>query len=79
MRLPKWSGVPLHALAGAAITAGAVYIGIPGWLPLVVVGVAGWAREVWQHDLRLTLHQWLEALAWSLGSAISWAAVTWLA
>jgi hypothetical protein len=75
MKLPGWTGTVLHALGGAVITGAAVLIGIPGWLPVLLVGVAGWLREVWQHDLRLTLHQWIEALAWGVGSALSWAVV----
>ena len=77
--MPKWSGVPLHALGGAAITTAGVLVGVPGWLCLVTVSLGGWLREVVQHDLRLSLHQWLEAGAWAVGSAISWAVVWGLA
>jgi len=78
MALPKWAGVPLHALGGAAITAAGVLLGIPGWLVLLVVSLGGWLREVVQHDLRLTPHQALEAAAWAMGGAISWSVVVWV-
>ena len=67
---PLW-----HALGGAAITSAAVLVGIPGFIPLVVVGLGGWLREVLQHDLRLTGWQWLEALAWGSGAAGAWLAL----
>lgn len=57
-----------HALGGAAITAAGVIIGIPGWVLFLSLAFFGWAREVIQHDLTLTRHQWTEALAWPFGS-----------
>lgn len=45
-----------------------------GWIAHAVVAGAGalwflfgYIREVIQHDWNLTLHQWLEALAWPAG------------
>lgn len=75
MALPKWSGSVLHALGGAAITAVAVLIGVPGWIPLVLVSAGGWVREKLQHlpwNDPLTFHQWIEAAAWAAGSALAW-------
>ena len=78
MKLPSWTGIPLHFFGGAAITSVGVLVGIPGWLLLVVVSLGGWLREVVQHDWKLTDHQLLEAFAWAPGSAVAWAVVWWV-
>lgn len=59
----------LHALGGLAIAAVAV-LPVPWWLTLPGLALFGWIREVLQHDLSLTPHQWLEALAWAAGGAL---------
>lgn len=72
MKLPSWSGSVLHAIGGAAITAAGLLVGVPGMICLITISWCGWLREVIQHDLKLTLHQWIEALAWGVGSAAVW-------
>lgn len=67
----------LHAAGGAAITALGLWVGLPGALLLVVTTIFGVAREISQHDIRLTLHQWAEGLAWGLGSALMWVLYLW--
>lgn len=44
-----------HGLAGGVVGA---------------LGVFGFAREVLQHDWTLSLHQWIEALAWPAGGLV---------
>ena len=81
MTLPKWTGVPLHVLGGAAITVVAILLGFPGFLAFLFVTFAGWAREKIQHLPLLdplTLHQHLEAWAWGVGSLVSWQVMRWL-
>lgn len=75
MALPAWTGAPLHALGGGLITSAAILIGIPGYIPLALVALGGWLREVLQHDLDLTRHQWIEALSWASGAAGAWLAL----
>ena len=70
MKLPGWTGTPLHALGGGIITATALLVGIPWFVPILVLILGGWIREVLQHDLTLTLHQWIEALAWPVGGVL---------
>lgn len=36
----------------------------------LAVGLLGYFREVWQHDLDLTLHQLVEGLSWVTGSLV---------
>lgn len=71
MKTVKDLGPLWHLLGGAAITAAVVVIGVPWFIALLGVSLAGWAREVWQHDLRLTLWQWIEAVSWGIGSAVA--------
>jgi len=63
-------GPIFHGLGGAAIAVCATLVGIPGWLILVSITLGGWLREVAQHDLRLTIRQWIEALSWLAGSSL---------
>lgn len=51
----------------------------PGkWLHLgagfltICLFLGGYLREVQQHDWSLSLHQWIEALAWGIGGLIGW-------
>lgn len=37
---------------------------------LVLLTIFGWTREIWQHDLRLSNWQLLEAGAWPLGGLL---------
>ena len=63
-----------HTLAGAALAAVAV-LPVPWWLVLPALLAAGFAREVVQHDWWLSLHQWVEAVAWPLGGMLGVALV----
>lgn len=79
MKLPGWTGTVLHTLAGAAIAGFGLFVGLPDWVMVPVVAAGGWLREVLQHDLKLTAHQWLEAAGWllgALGAAIVWWCLT---
>lgn len=62
-------GAILHALVGALIMASAVFGGAFGLLGAIVL--YGIGREMTQHDFSLTLHQWVEALAWGAGAAVA--------
>jgi hypothetical protein len=73
-----WLNPLLHALGGAVAT-GLILVGfhwsglehaalLAALLSMPVLAVFGWLRETMQHDLRLSAWQWLEALAWPLGS-----------
>ena len=75
MKLPRWSGSILHALGGLVIGGAAVALGIPGLLSVVTLALFGWTREVVQHDLSLSLHQWVEAASWPAGAALAWVMV----
>ena len=69
----------IHALVGI-VTGGVASFFLPGTLDLRVsvgmgVGLAafGLARELYQHwddRPRLTLHRWIEGLAWGVGGAV---------
>jgi hypothetical protein len=68
-------GALWHALAGAAVTAVAtLFVGAIAALLIFGFAVLGWVREVWQHDLRLTRHQWAEAVSWPAGAALGYGA-----
>ncbi|MGH7893870.1 MAG: hypothetical protein ACREQL_04330 [Candidatus Binatia bacterium] len=72
-------GALLHALAGFAVAA-ALALCLPGWLDwrlslaaVVVLSGYGVWRELSQHRddrPRLTLHRWIEGLAWGAGAAL---------
>ena len=64
-------GTLWHALAGLAIGAlGALFGWITAACVMVALAAGGWGREVVQHDLKLTGHQWFEAMAWPIGGAV---------
>lgn len=79
MKLPKWTGVPLHALAGFGISA-LLSVLIPGWFEwrfAVVMFSAMLAYGVWREAVqhaddatRWNLHRWIEALAWGIGALL---------
>ena len=80
MKLPGWTGALIHALVAGATTTVVALLSDPVWAAILVPVFAfgGWLREVAQHDLWLSLHQWIEAIAWPLGSALAWLLVVWL-
>jgi hypothetical protein len=41
-------------------------------MSLMVLAFLGFVRECFQHDLRLTFHQTIEAVAWPAGGALVW-------
>ena len=47
------------------------------WIPVGIIGLAffGIAREMYQHDIDLTAHQWLEAMLWPVGGLVALAAI----
>jgi len=75
MKLPGWTGVPLHVLGGASLGALSGLLGLPGLTGVVLVAIWGYGREVRQHDWDLTLHQTLEGIAWGVGATLGWAIV----
>ena len=71
-------GVLWHALAGLGVGVVMTALAMPGWALVLSLGVFGWAREAWQHDLTLTVHQWVEAVGWPVGGAVGYALARWI-
>lgn len=46
----------------------ALHLGAGGLI--VGLAIVGISREIIQHDWSLTLHQWIEALAWPVGGIL---------
>ena len=62
-------GVLWHLLAGVVL-GGLAALVTPFWLAPIALALFGVLREMLQHDISLTLHQWVEGLAWPTGGLV---------
>ena len=70
-------GALIHALVGFGLAIAWTLLGAPGYIVVAALASVGYMREWWQHDLRLTVHQHIEAAAWAVGGVLGFGLVRW--